>query len=123
MIDLDRVEAQLRDEAPAILQAMPLARRCTEVLAGAIEGCSIPAVEEPAPPSYYARAATMLLSVIGLRTARACLIVVESGYWTEAQGLKRRLSEVHARAQAIAHDGSGTMRGGGSAASLRRSAR
>lgn len=107
MIDFDDLEEHLRGEAADRLPVLALARRTTDVLAASIEGTSIPAAPEPTPPSYYVRAATMLLAVIGLRTARACILVVESGYWTEAQALKRRLSEVHARAQAVGTDESG----------------
>lgn len=72
-----------------------------------MDGASVSAETEDAPPSYYMRSATFLLSVMALRTARACLLVVGAGYMPEAHGLKRRLSEVHARAQAMAADTSG----------------
>lgn len=90
------------------LPALDLALKATDVLADVLRGVTIPAVEQEAPPaSYYARSATFLLCVIGVRTARACVLVVTAGYWPEAHALKRRLSEVHARAEAIANDTSG----------------
>ncbi len=72
-----------------------------------VEGASTPPEPEDAPPSFYVREATLLLSVLALRTARACLLVVSAGYMPEAHGLKRRLSEVHARAQAVGQDTTG----------------
>jgi len=107
VVNFDDLEARRRADAVGRLPVLELARRATDVLAGAIEGASIPPAPDPAPSSYYRRSATMLLAVIGLRTARACILVVESGYWPEAQALKRRLSEVHARAQAVGTDESG----------------
>ena len=77
------------------------------MLSRAIEGATIPIAPLPTPPSWYVRAATGLLAIIGLRTARSCILLVESGYWPEAQALKRRLPEVHARAQACGTDESG----------------
>jgi hypothetical protein len=93
--------------APQDLPALAIARRATGALAEQIDGAQTPPAPEKPTPSFYIREATLLLAVIGLRTARACVLVVSAGYSPEAHGLKRRLSEVHARAQAVVDDGSG----------------
>ena len=103
----DGAEAWLRATAPDELPALAIARSATEALALALDGAAVPAAEDPAPPAYYARSALLLLCTLGLRTARAALVVIASGYEPEAHGLKRRLSEIHARAQAVADDKSG----------------
>lgn len=103
----DNAERWHLEHSAEDLPALAIARKATDVLATVIEGIVIPPAAEGAPPSYYVRAATFLLSVIGPRTARACLLVVSAGYWPEAHALKRRLSEVHARAEAMANDTSG----------------
>jgi hypothetical protein len=105
--DLDTHEQAARSEAATLLAALPVAKYATEMLSSAIEGATIPAAPVPTPPSWYVRAATGLLAIIGLRTARGCILLVESAYWPEAQALKRRLSEVHARAQACGRDETG----------------
>ena len=89
------------------LPAIAVIDRVTQSLAEVVEGTHVPPEPENAPPSYYVRSASLLLAVIALRTARACMLVVAAGYWPEAHGLKRRLSEVHARAQACADDTTG----------------
>lgn len=105
--DLDEAERRLVAEAGDALPALATARRATACLCAMVDGVIVPPAPDRAPPSYYARAATLLLSVIALRTARTCMLVVSAGYMPEAHGPKRRLSEVHARAQAIANDTSG----------------
>ena len=103
----DGAEAWLRATALNDLAALPVARSATDALAVSLQGAAVPGAPDPAPPSYYARSALLLLSTLGLRTARAAIVVIASGYEPEAHGLKRRLSEIHARAQAIAADNSG----------------
>jgi hypothetical protein len=106
--DFDRAERRLLENATATLPALAVAKHTTEVLAEMIAATTIPPVAEQEPPSsYYKRVASLQLSVIALRTARACFLVISAGYMPEAQALKRRLSEAHARAQAVAHDESG----------------
>ena len=103
----DDAEREFLGGAGTDLAALSVARRATEALADAIKGATIdPATEDP-PASYDIRSAMLVLSVLGLRTARACMLVVSAGYWPESHGLKRRLSEIHARAQAISEDESG----------------
>ena len=70
-LDFDQAERRLLDAADDLLPALAVARRTTEVLASMVEGVRVPPEEEDAPPSYFNRWATLLLSVIGLRTARA----------------------------------------------------
>lgn len=103
----DDAEASLRATARQDLPALAIARSATEALAVALDGAAVPPAGEPPPPAYYAASALLMLSTMGLRTARAALIVIASGYEPEAHGLKRRLSEIHARAQAVADDASG----------------
>ena len=103
----DDAERDLLARAEHDLPALTVARHATQALATVIEGSHVPPEPDAAPPSYYARLASLMLSVIGLRTARACMLVVSAGYMPESHGLKRRLSEVHARGQAIASDTSG----------------
>lgn len=99
----DAEERRLRDTADGVLPALATARRCTEVLSEMLQGTTVPRVEPGSePPRFWVRAATLQLAA-----RRACCVVVSSGYWPEAHGLKRRLSEVHVRAQAVAEDTSG----------------
>lgn len=107
MVDFDALEREQLEGAPEALEALPVARRATDVLVSMIDGVTTPPASEKPPPSFYMREATFLLSVLAWRTARACLLVVAVGYWPESHGLKRRLSEAHARAQAVAADESG----------------
>jgi hypothetical protein len=97
------LSATARDELPAMI----VARNSSEALAAAMNGASVPAAKDPAPPSYYASVALLQLAAIGLRTARAAMLVVAAGYEPETHALKRRLSESHARAQAVVADQSG----------------
>lgn len=103
----DGAEAWLRATAPSQLEAIAIAKSATEALAVSLQGASIPEAPDPAPPSYYAKSALLLLCTLGLRTARAAILVIASGYEPEAHGLKRRLTEIHTRAQAIVDDTSG----------------
>jgi len=103
----DDAEARLLDSAQNDLPALALAGKATAALASAIEGAAVPPRDDPAPPSYYLVAATLFLGVLGLRTSRAMMLVVSAGYAPEAHALKRRLSEAHARAQAVAGDHTG----------------
>ena len=105
--DFDAAERHLLAEADDLLPALAIARQATECLGAMVEGVTVPPAPDSAPPSYYAKSATLMLAVIALRTGRACMLVVSAGYMPEAHGLKRRLSEVHARIQAIGHDSSG----------------
>jgi hypothetical protein len=105
--DLDRVEASLNDLAETDLAAFGVARHSTVVLARALDGSAVPATSEPVAPTYYIQSATLVLCSLGLRTARAALRVIASGYEPEAHGLKRRLSEIHARTRAVLTDRSG----------------
>jgi hypothetical protein len=89
------------------LDAMALARSATEALVAALGGATVEARGDDASPGYFVRAALLLLSTMALRTARAALLVISAGYEPEAQGLKRRLSEIHVRAQAVTDDASG----------------
>ncbi len=107
MFDLNAAERHFLTTADEALPALSTARRATECLAAMVDGASTPPEPDDAPPSFYVREATLVLSVLALRTARACLLVVSAGYMPEAHGLKRRLSEIHARAQAVAQDTTG----------------
>lgn len=107
MRSFDGLERRLAASADSELPALGVARSATEALTSAVDGASVePGGDAPAP-SYYMRSAVLLLAVMGLRTARACLLVIAAGYEPEAHGLKRRLSEVHARAQAVLDDQTG----------------
>lgn len=103
----DDFERELLGSADRQLPALSVARSAAEALETALEGASVEPPSEDPPPSYFARSALLLLAIIGLRTARSCLLVISAGYEPEAHGLKRRLSEAHARAQAVAADPSG----------------
>jgi hypothetical protein len=101
-------ESRNLDAAEEVLEALDVALLATDILAEVLRGFIIAAVDAgEATPGYYTRSAIFLLSVIGVRTARACVLVISAGYWAEAHGLKRRLSEVHARTEAVANDPSG----------------
>jgi hypothetical protein len=103
----DEAERRHLGAAAESLPALGIAHRATGTLAAQIEGAQTPPAPEKPPPAFYIREAIFLLAVIGLRTARACILVVSAGYTPEAHGLKRRLSEVHARAHAVRDDKSG----------------
>jgi hypothetical protein len=103
----DDYEQALAATATEQLPALAVASSATEALELALEGAHVEPVQEAASPSYFVRSAILLLSSIALRSARAIMLVVAAGYEPEAHGLKRRLSEVHARAQAVAADESG----------------
>ncbi|CAA9540841.1 MAG: hypothetical protein AVDCRST_MAG91-3843 [uncultured Sphingomonadaceae bacterium] len=102
----DAIERHRLEEAAQRLPALALAGRVTDRLAEVLTGAHIP---DPEPPDamYYRRSAILVMAVLGLRTARACMLVVAHGYWVESHGLKRRLSEAHARLQAIVDDETG----------------
>lgn len=102
-----RTEEELRHAADAELEPLSVARHATKALASAVNGTSIPVAPEPAPPDWYLRAAILNLCLIALRSARGCLVLIASGYEPEAQGLKRRVSEVYARMGAVVDDTSG----------------
>jgi hypothetical protein len=104
---LHDAERRHLDAAVESLPALAIAHRASGMLASQVDGAqTAPAPEKP-PPSFYVREAIFLLAVLGLRTARSCALLVAAGYTPEAHGLKRRLSEVHARAQAVRDDQSG----------------
>jgi hypothetical protein len=105
--DFDAAEQHLLAGADEDLAALEFARRILNVLAVLVEDVTIPNAPENAPPSFHVLSATVLLSVMALRTARACLLVVSAGYMPESAGLMRRLSEIHARVQAVAADRTG----------------
>jgi hypothetical protein len=103
----DEWGSALLGRADADLSASRVARSATEALITALAGAEVVLPGDDPPPSYFMRSAILLLAAIGLRTARACLLVIGAGYEPEAQALKRRLSEIHMRAEAIVTDPSG----------------
>src|SRR4051794_9374422 len=103
----DGAEAWLLKTAEDELPALSVARTATQALISVLQRAEVKPVEEPAPPRYYQSAALLVLATLGLRSARAALLVIGAGYEPEGHGLKRRLSEAHAHAQAVAADGSG----------------
>ena len=100
-------EHKFRETADADLEALAVARHATAALAGAVAGTQIEPAGDPAPPAWYLRSAILNLSVVALRSARGCMILVSSGYEPEAQGLKRRVSEIHSYVSAVLDDTSG----------------
>lgn len=100
-------ERHLLESADSDLDALVVARAATAALESGLAGATVEMAPEPAPPSWYVRAALLSLAVIVMRSARACMLVVSVGYEPEAHGLKRRLSEAHARAMAFVDDRSG----------------
>lgn len=72
-----------------------------------LEGLDVPFHEAPVPIAIYLQSAVLNLGILSIRTARALRLVVSFGYEPEAHGLKRRLSEAHARVGAIVDDSSG----------------
>lgn len=107
MSNFDDRERNLLATADEHLSALPVARSATEALMSVVDGAAVEPADDDAPPSYFVRCALLLLSAMALRTARAILLVVSAGYEPEAQGLKRRLSEIHARALAVSSDDTG----------------
>jgi hypothetical protein len=104
---LTEMEALLRDRAAGDLDALDIFERSTTTLAFMLQGLHVPPHPDPAPPTVHIKSAVLNLSVIALRSARAVGVLVCSGYEPEAQSSKRRLSEAHARLQAVTKDRSG----------------
>jgi hypothetical protein len=105
--DLLASEEAMRTNAPAELEALELFHRASITLAAGLEGVDVPFHPYPAPPEVSINSAVLNLSVIAVRVARALGTVVSTGYVLEAHALKRRLSEAHARLNAVMADPSG----------------
>jgi hypothetical protein len=105
--DLLASEEALRARAPAELEALQLFSRASVTLAAVLEGIDVPWHADPAPPEIHIKSAVLNLSVLAVRVARALATVVCTGYVLEAHPLKRRLSEAHARLNAVMDDDSG----------------
>jgi hypothetical protein len=78
------IEQRLLAEAGDTLPALDIARRATGALAEQIDGAQTPPLPDDPTPEFYVREAILVLAVIGLRTARACMLVVSAGYWPES---------------------------------------
>jgi hypothetical protein len=89
--------------------AYHVAEGATQTLLGVLDGATLaPHEGERDPPAGYWRARAMLyLGTLALRTTRAAMVVVASGYEDQAIGLQRTLLEIHSRIQHVANDESG----------------
>jgi hypothetical protein len=103
---LDRVESSMRARSREQLETLGLFGRATTLLGTVLEGLDVPFHPNPAPEVHF-RSAILNLCVLALRSARAAAILIRSGYEAEAHGLKRRVSEAHARVGAIVDDSTG----------------
>src|SRR5512132_3963667 len=99
--ELSEIEERMRSTADDKLEALVVARQAVDALANAVGGAVVEPASEPLPGEWYQRAAILNLGVIGVRSARGCMTLIASGYEPEAQGLKRRMSEVCARIGAV----------------------
>ena len=101
------IESRLRGAADREFgDALELAERLVGYLADAGWHSELPA-GKLSDASHARRAALLALSGIGVRTARALILLVRSGWEPEAHALKRRLSEVVWRARSVLDDHSG----------------
>lgn len=100
-----RAEAANTASAWEDLPPFHLANVATEVLAVMIGECPVPgADEDDAPPGYWHKKAVFFLAVIGLRAARAAMVLVAAGYGPEALGQMRTVMEVHNRIERVLDD-------------------
>lgn len=93
------------------LPAYGVANAASEMLLAVIERASVPAQEESdenLPAAYWRAKALLYLSVIAVRTTRAAMSVLASGYEAESMAYKRTLLEVHSRARLVVEDESGS---------------
>lgn len=104
-----RPEGALREAAWRELPAYALTNEATEALAWTLERAGFEAPEDQAsPPASYWRAKALLyLGVLAVRTTRAAMAVVASGYEGEAMTYKRGLMEIHSRVRRVVGDSSG----------------
>jgi hypothetical protein len=103
-----RVEGALRASVWIDLPAYQVANAASEALLWVINRAGVEPFEGEKPPASYWRAKALLyLGVIGVRTTRAAMAVIASGYEAETMGFKRTLMEVQSRAQRVVQDTSG----------------
>jgi hypothetical protein len=101
-------EEQLRATSASDLAVLDVVRQATDALMWSLSRSEMaPSEEDPPAPSHYVGSALFILAVLGLRTTRAIVTLISSGYEPEALGLKRSLTEVHSRVKAIVEDSSG----------------
>jgi hypothetical protein len=106
-LDFDAIECQLVADADAALPVLAASRGVIDILADLIEGVTVSSGRDGMSGASCVQDATVLLAVIAVRTARACLWVIAAGYVPEAHSLARRLSEIVARTEAVTSDESG----------------
>jgi hypothetical protein len=105
-----RVEGALKASVWIELPAYNAANAATEALLWVIERSGFEAHEEDSgPPASYWRAKALLyLGVLAVRTTRAAMAVIASGYEAEAMTYKRTLMEIHSRGRRVVDDASGS---------------
>jgi hypothetical protein len=99
-------EMQAKEATRAELEPMKVAHEATLALADLIMGHQQPP-EEHDTPFGRQNIALGLLSVMMMRTARLCLLGISAGYVPETFSLKRRVTEIAWRTDAILADDSG----------------
>ena len=103
-----RVEGALRSSVWVDLPSYRIADGASEALLWVIGHAGVEPPEGEKPPASYWRAKSLLyLGVIAVRTTRAAMAVIASGYEAETMGYKRTLMEVQSRAQRVVQDESG----------------
>jgi hypothetical protein len=103
-----RAEGAMRSSVWAELPAYHVANGASEALLWVLNRAGIEPHEGEKPPaSYWHAKALLFLGVIAVRTTRAAMAVIASGYEAETMGFKRTLMEVHSRVQHVVNDKSG----------------
>lgn len=107
--EFDRAEERLRDTADEELAALGVVRQATEALSWALAQSDMPPAPEgePLPAAHAVGTALLFLGVMAHRAVRAAMALIAVGYEPEALGLKRLLTEIHARVKTIIEDSSG----------------
>lgn len=107
--DFEARERECRESAILDLaEPLVLANAATGCLAHLAWHLEVPeSPVDPMPTRVAQRAAVLGLTLIGIRTSRALILLVRCGWEVEAHGLKRRLTESRLRVQHIEGDESG----------------
>lgn len=106
--DFEAREKQFADTADEELgEPLRLARAAVGYLADGLWHIEVPEPADPAKARWAHQAAVFGLCAIGIRSARAVILLVRTGWEPEAHGPMRRLSEAYLRCAAVLADHSG----------------
>src|SRR4051794_12450324 len=97
----ERAEKFLSDRAAIDLPDLALADATADVLGKVLERVELPYITGEPTDDWVQTKAAMYLGVLAGRSLRSAVVLLRTGYDSEALVFKRRLDEIHARLKRV----------------------